>query len=132
MTARLSATITAAFAMLGLVLAAIGIFGVISYATSRRTREIGIRMALGARPVDVMRGALRESLVLVGAGIIVGVGLAAGATRLLATTLVEVRALDPVSFGGAVVILVLAGAIAGYLPARRAARLDPLRALRAE
>ena len=131
-TARLGATITGAFAMLGLVLAAIGIFGVISYATSRRTREIGIRMALGARPVDVMRGALRESLGLVGAGVVVGVVLAAGATRLIASTLIEVGALDPVSFGGAVVMLMLAGAVAGYLPARRAARIDPLRALRTE
>jgi predicted permease len=128
---RLFARAYTLFGGLTLLLASIGLFGVLSYSVARRSREIGIRMALGARPPEVVRLVLRESLVLVTAGLVglMGAGLVA---RLLTSQLFGLAPWDPTSWLVASVVLVGASAIAGYLPARRAARVDPMVALRCE
>lgn len=120
------------FAVMALVLAATGIFGVISYSVSRRTNEIGVRVALGASRGAVVRMVLRETLILAVAGLAVGLPSALAASHLIGHLLFGVSANDPVTL--AVVALILAGvaAVAGYVPARRAMRVDPLIALRYE
>jgi predicted permease len=131
-TARLGASISAAFAGLGLVLAAIGIYGVVSYATSRRRREIGVRMALGARGEDVLRDVLVRGGSLVAAGLAIGLACALATSRLVSSLLAEVPPYDPVTFFAVVVVLGFVGLVAAYVPARRAARIDPMQALREE
>ena len=131
-TARLGASISAAFAALGLALAAIGIYGVISYATTRRRREIGIRMALGARAPDVSRGVLAGGGAMVGAGLVAGLLGALAASRLVRSLLAEVPPHDPVTFAGVATVLLMVGFVAAWLPARRAASVDPMVALREE
>jgi ABC-type antimicrobial peptide transport system permease subunit len=116
----------------GVLLAAIGIYGVTTYAVTRRTREIGIRLALGARRGDVVTMVLREGMFLVGVGSVIGLMLAATATRLLRTLLFGVRPLDLLTFGGAVVLFAAIGLLACYLPTRRAVRIDAMEALRYE
>jgi putative ABC transport system permease protein len=113
-----------------LILATVGMFGVFAYVVQQRASELGIRMALGATPAQVVRGVLASTARAVGAGAIVGVLLAGVASRLLTRYLYGVNPLDPVAYGG--VILVVAGAAmaASYLPARRATRQDPLATLR--
>src|SRR5262245_11958878 len=120
------------FAALAVALAAIGVYGVLSYAVSRRTPEIGVRMALGAQRWDVMRLVLRESFVLAVVG--AGIGLAGGfaSARLMARLLFGVSATDPWTFGEMAAIVVVVALLASYGPASRAARLDPVRALRSE
>jgi ABC-type antimicrobial peptide transport system permease subunit len=115
-----------------LVLAALGIYGVLSYAVSQRTREIGLRMALGAAQWDIARGILGYSARLTGAGLAVGVAMAVAATRLLATLLYGISPLDPRTFAVVVVILAAVAFMASYLPMRRAVAVDPLIALREE
>ncbi len=129
---RLAATLLGLFGVLALLLAAIGLYGVVAYAVSQRTQEIGIRMALGAGPGQVMRLILREGMALTLAGCAVGLLLAAGVTRVFASQLVGVGPLDAVSFGGTAVVLALVALVASWLPARRAARVDPLSALRCD
>ena len=130
--ARMGAVLLAVFGFLALVLAAIGLYGVMSYAVSRRTREIGIRMALGAGKGDVLRLVLKEGLALVGTGVAAGLIVAVAATRLLTSFLFGVSPLDATTFAAIPLVLALVALLASYLPARRAARVDPIIALRYE
>ena len=120
------------FAGLALLLACIGIYGVLAYVTSRRVPEIGVRMALGASRRDVMRLVLRQSLAMIFAGVGVGVIAALVAARLLEHLVTGVRSIDPLTFVLMICVLVAAALAASYLPARRASRVDPMRALREE
>ncbi len=130
--ARLGATAFAIFATLALVLATIGVYGVVRYAVARRGREVAIRMAIGADGVGVVRLLMREGLVLVVGGAVLGLVIAALAARGLQSLLFGVGTIDPVAFIGGPLLLIATGALAAFLPARRATRIDPARALRAE
>lgn len=127
---RFTATVLASFAGVALLLSAAGIYSVLAYSVEQRTHEIGIRMALGADRRSVMRLLLREGLVAAGAGLAIGLAVAFALTRLLRTLLFGVLPLDPPAFAAAIVVLGLSAVIAGYVPARRATRVDPLAALR--
>ena len=118
--------------MLALVLAAIGIYGVMAFLVGQRTREIGIRMALGARPESVVALVLRQALVLATAGVICGGIAALIMSRLLTTMLFEVQPSDPVTYGGIALVLACTAVLAAWWPARRAAAVDPVVALRSE
>jgi len=117
---------------MALLLGIVGIYGVISYAVSQRRREIGIRMALGAQQRGVERMFVRDGLVLAAAGSLIGLGAAALLTRLMSSLLFGVGALDPITYAAVPVILALAAAAASYIPARRAAAIDPVEALKAD
>jgi predicted permease len=129
---RLVATVASFFGTLALALAALGLYGVMTYATLRRTSEFGLRMALGAEPRTVGRMVLREAMVLVAGGTVIGVPLALGATRFLRNQLFGVDLIDIPSILVALAVLAGSAAIAGLLPAARAARVGPLEALRTE
>jgi predicted permease len=129
---RLMARLLGGFAGLGLGLACIGLYGLLSYEVARRTREIGVRTALGAQRTDVLRLFLRRGLIVVLLGSAAGVGVAAAVTRLLASLLYGVRALDPLTFVCAAVLFVVVGLVACFLPASRAMKVDPAVALRCE
>jgi predicted permease len=118
------------FAGFALVLASLGIYAVISYSVSQRTQEIGIRMALGASAETLQRSILLQTLGLAGIGMIVGVASSWALARTLSGLLFGVKSSDPVTFVGMLVVLTAVAAIAGYLPARRASRIDPMAALR--
>ncbi len=117
---------------MALLLGIVGIYGVIAYAVSRRTREIGIRMALGAQPAGLQRLFVRHGLLLAGIGAAIGLAAAAGLTRLMSSLLFGVTAFDPVTYAAVAAILISAAALASYFPARRATAVDPVVALRAE
>ncbi|HEV8392727.1 MAG TPA: FtsX-like permease family protein, partial [Vicinamibacterales bacterium] len=119
-------------ASMALLLGVVGIYGVISYAVSQRRREIGIRAALGAQRGELKRMFVRHGLTLAGAGVLVGLGAAAGLTRLLSTLLYGITPLDPMTYAVVPVILTIATVLASYLPARRAVLVDPAEALRPE
>jgi putative ABC transport system permease protein len=129
---RFTMLLVGAFAAVALVLAAIGIHGVLSYTVAQRTRELGIRLALGAQPGRLVRLVVGQGLRLCGAGLALGLAGALLVTRLLETLLYGVTPLDPGTFFGVPAILLLVALAASYLPARRAARVDPILALRAE
>lgn len=129
---QLGAGIAASIGILGLILAAIGVYGVVSYAASRRTREIGIRVALGARTRDIMKMVFGQALLIVGLGVFSGLLAACGAVQVLKGLLYGVSAYDPLTFIGVAVLLALVSLFACYLPARRAAKVDPMVALRHE
>jgi putative ABC transport system permease protein len=129
---RVSASVSGSVGIVSLLLAAIGIYGVTAYVASRRTREIGIRLALGAQRTDVLHMILRQGMVLVAIGSAIGLLLAAAASRVLTGLLFGVPPLDPVTFGGATLLFFIIGLAACYIPARRATRIDPVIALRAE
>src|SRR5262249_29320625 len=120
------------FGGLALLVASVGLFGLMSYSVARRTNEIGIRMALGAQREDVLKLVMRESMILVAAGIAIGVVIALGASRLVATLLFGLAPTDMLSMAGALTIMAAVSALAGYLPARRASRVDPMIALHYE
>jgi|SRR5579871_2338978 len=117
---------------MALFLGIVGIYGVIAYAVSQRTREIGIRTALGAQPARLSRMFVRQALVLAGIGAVFGLTAAAALTRLMSSLLFGVKALDPVTYAGVSALLILAAVLASYFPARRAMGIDPVEALRAE
>jgi predicted permease len=131
-TRRFVMVLVGLFGAAALLLAALGIYGVIAYAVSQRRRELGIRIALGARPADVVRLVLSDGLRLTLAGVAIGVAGALATSRLLAGLLVGVGANDPITFAGIVLVLVVVALAACWVPARRAAAVDPLTALRIE
>ena len=129
---RLVAILLGAFAALALTLAAVGIFGVLSYALEQRTHELGIRVALGARPADVLTLVARETIPMVGAGLVTGLVVAAALTRFIRSMLYEIQPGDPTTFIGVSLVLAAIAILAALLPARRAAHVDPVIALRGE
>jgi ABC-type antimicrobial peptide transport system permease subunit len=135
-TQRLIGLLSAFFAVLAVFLAAIGIYGLISFSVLRRTNEIGIRLALGAQTRTLLWLVLRESLVLLAVGLVIGVPVALGAGRSLAAflkhQLFQVNALDPSAFAVAIVVISATTVIAAWLPARRATKVDPMVALRCD
>jgi ABC-type antimicrobial peptide transport system permease subunit len=129
---RLLAQLSSFFGLLALLLACVGLYGVMSYDVARRTHEIGIRMALGAQRRDVVGVVLRETMLLVVIGVITGLSAALATTRLITSLLYGLTPNDPLTIGLAGLLLLAVAAMAGYLPARRAARVDPMEALRHE
>jgi len=129
---RLIATLSSCFGSLAMLLACLGLYGVISCMVARRTNEIGIRLALGATPAGLLRMVLKESLWLVLAGIAIGVPPTLALTRLISTMLYGVKASDPLTMVGATLLMVAVAAMAALIPARKASRVDPLVALRYE
>ena len=127
---RVMAALSGLFGGLALLLAALGLYGVTSYAVTQRRAEIGIRMAIGAAPASIMRLILRRVAILVGAGIVAGAAASLWAARLVAPLLFGVHTADPLTLAGAAGVLAAAGGCAGWLPAWRAARIDPARTLR--
>ena len=129
---QMGALLLSVFGILALLLASIGLYGVIAYSVSRRDREIGLRLALGARPGNVLTLIIRQGMALVLVGVAVGLVVAAAASRALSGVLYGVSAFDPIAFGAAAVVLLSVAFVANYLPASRASRLDPLAALHQE
>jgi putative ABC transport system permease protein len=129
---RLMAVLAGAFGLLAAVLAAIGLYGVIAYMVARRQNEIGVRMALGADRASVVRLVLREAMMLLAAGLVIGIGLALWAGRAAATLLFGLKPNDAATYVAASVLLAVVAAAAGYVPARRASAMDPMDALRME
>jgi ABC-type antimicrobial peptide transport system permease subunit len=129
---RLFARAYALFGALALIISAVGLFGLMSYSVSRRTNEIGIRMALGAQSTDVLGQVLRESMTLVVVGVLVGLAAAIAAGGLIEKMLFGLAPTDTLTIGIALTTLIVVATLAGYLPARRASRVDPMVALRYE
>jgi predicted permease len=129
---RIFASFTSAFGILAVILACIGIYGIMAWTVSRRTQEIGIRMALGARPGQVQRMVLREAGWMASAGVIIGVAGALALGRVIASMLYGLKAWDPTTLAGSAIGLIVVALGASWFPARRAAKLDPIRALRHE
>jgi putative ABC transport system permease protein len=127
---RMGAALFGIFGLLGMLLAAVGIYGVMAYMVAQRTNEIGLRMALGARPADVLRLVIGQGMRLAAAGIVLGILGGLAITHLMESLLFDVPSYDPLTFGGVTLLVAAAAFLAGWLPARRAARIDPLGALR--
>jgi putative ABC transport system permease protein len=129
---RLSMSLLVVFAVLAGLLAAVGIYGVMAYIVAQRTHEIGIRLAMGAQSVDVLKLVLRDGAKLAGIGVAIGLCAAFALTRVIASLLFGVGAVDPITFLSTSLLLTVVALLASYLPARRASRVDPLVALRNE
>ncbi|HSR51144.1 MAG TPA: FtsX-like permease family protein, partial [Acidobacteriota bacterium] len=125
-------TLLAIFAAAAILLAAVGIYGVIAFLSSQRTQEIGVRMAMGARRQDILRLVLRQGVILTFAGLVIGLGLSIALTRTATSILAEVSPTDPLVYTTGIVLLGLIATSAGLIPALRASRTNPVRALRAE
>ncbi|MCZ6836168.1 MAG: ABC transporter permease [Planctomycetota bacterium] len=129
---RMTATLSGGFAGVALLLASIGLYGVMSFGVSQRTKEIGIRMALGAHRGDVVRYFLKQGMILIGVGLVVGLGAALIASRIIASQLYHVSAFDPTTLGLLTAVLALVALLAMFIPVRRATKVDPMVALRHE
>jgi putative ABC transport system permease protein len=129
---RTGAALLSVFGVLALLLAAMGVYGIMSYTVSLRTREIGIRMAVGAQPSDVLHMILRRGLIVAGTGLVIGLALAFGLTRFFQNLLYGISATDPLTFGAIALVLAAIALLASWLPARKATKVNPLIALRSE
>jgi putative ABC transport system permease protein len=129
---RFQTSLLSAFSLVALLLAAIGTYGVVHFSVQQRVREIGVRMVLGAHKLDVLWLVLGQGLKMVLAGVGVGIGLVFAFTRLMARLLFEIEPADPLTLAGAAALLTAVASLACWLPARRAARVDPMVALRTE
>ena len=129
---RVAASVAGSLGFVGLLLAAIGVYGMTAYAIACRTREIGIRLALGAQRADIVRMVLRQGMSLVVIGSVIGLPLAAAVGRPLARFLLGMPPIDPMTFGGVVILFAITGLAACYLPTRRALRIDATEALKYE
>jgi ABC-type antimicrobial peptide transport system permease subunit len=127
---RLLTTLSRSFAGIALLLACVGLYGVMAYNVSRRRREIGVRMALGAVPSAILSRVLQEALIVSGIGVAIGLSIALAATRLLSSFLFGLTPHDPATLAGATGLLLVVALLAGFLPARHAAGINPVRALR--
>jgi putative ABC transport system permease protein len=129
---RFNMILLGGFALLALALGAVGIYGVIAYTVSYRTREIGVRMALGAQSRDVLKLVVGEGMALAASGVVIGLLASVALTRLMKTMLFGVSATDPLTFGSIALLLTAVALLACYVPARRATKVDPMIALRCE
>ncbi|HEV2447401.1 MAG TPA: FtsX-like permease family protein, partial [Candidatus Sulfopaludibacter sp.] len=129
---RFTTSLLGGLSLTALILAIVGIYGVIAYSVAERTQEVGVRMALGARRADILRIVLRQGLTLAASGIAIGLGAALALTRLLASLLYRVSVTDPLTFVVGAALFVAVALAASYIPARRATRVDPALALRGE
>jgi ABC-type lipoprotein release transport system permease subunit len=129
---RFMVILLSGFATAALLLASIGIYGVVSYTVGRRTQEIGIRMALGASPFTVRRQVMAQTVALVSGGIVAGVAGGLGVARMMMSMLYRLEPADPVTLSGTVLVLLAVAVVAAYVPALRASRVDPMSALRTE
>jgi len=129
---RFNLLLMSVFAGVALALAAVGIYGVVSYSVSQRTRELGVRVALGAQPRDLLALVIRQGLVLAVTGVVMGLVVSFGLTRWLATLLFGISATDPITLASVASLFMLVALFACYLPARRAMKVDPMVALRYE
>jgi ABC-type antimicrobial peptide transport system permease subunit len=129
---RLMATLSGFFGLLALLLACVGLYGILSYGVASRTNEIGIRMALGAKRRDVLWLVMREAFLLVFIGVAAGLPLILAGARFASSLLFNLNTTDPLSLGGSALLMLVVAMVAGYAPARRATRVDPMVALRYE